>query len=309
MVDATIFYHQIKPGIDCADGSAASWVCHRYLQQQAPPPAIEIVGCAYNEPIPLVDPDWPRAIYIVDFSFPAEVLQAWLATGHQVTLLDHHKTAQQMLGGLLQPRSLEQIVFQRQGNLTLGFDMLECGATITWKYFFPEHPVPLFLQYVRDRDLWLHQLPDTELVHLAYTATGRSFEIYDRYYALGADFVAVAVEYGQSVKQEKDRTIQQVIQRHQVGVIAGYPHIPYVYLQTDEESRYTSDICAELLRLYPQAFFTAACGTNHAWSLRSLPTGADVSRIAQAWGGGGHQTAAGLQTTDSHFFKLNGQPT
>ena len=84
------------------------------------------------------------------------MLNGWQREGKDVIVIDHHKTAMQSLEGL-------------SDAITKRFDMQECGATLAWKTFFPKEPVPVLLQYVRDRDLWLKELPLTEETHIAFS--------------------------------------------------------------------------------------------------------------------------------------------
>jgi uncharacterized protein len=148
-----IIYHQIKEGVDCPDGIAAAWCAHRYLKNIIG--GVDILGCSYQQEPP--DVSKHLCIYIVDFSFPRETIELWLEMGKQISVLDHHKTAQEMIGDVS--------TFSR--HFEFNFDLKESGATIAWKYFNHDREPPAFLQYVRDRDLWNHALPMTEEIHEA----------------------------------------------------------------------------------------------------------------------------------------------
>ena len=65
-------------------------------------------------------------VYILDFSYPRQVMESLLSQHVKVIALDHHKTAQEALLGL-------------RGAL---FDMNRSGAMISWEYFHPEREIP-----------------------------------------------------------------------------------------------------------------------------------------------------------------------
>ncbi len=50
----------------------------------------------------------------------------------------------------------------------LNFDISKCGAVLTWEYFFPDEPVPAFLLYVQDRDLWQWLQPKSKEINEAF---------------------------------------------------------------------------------------------------------------------------------------------
>jgi hypothetical protein len=140
-----VLYHQVKPGTDCPDGIASAWIVSRAIACQ------EIQGCVYQSDPPSVE--GCDRIIVVDFSFPASILEQW-AQNAEVIIIDHHKTALNDLAGL------SERVLQK-------FDLSECGATLTWKHFSPNDPIPAFLKYVKDRDLWNFDLPYSEEIHEA----------------------------------------------------------------------------------------------------------------------------------------------
>ncbi len=285
-----IVYHQVKRGFPCADGSAASWVAYKAY------PNAQICGAVYGEPL-CFTPQSGDHLIIVDFSFPAAEIEKWIEDGVTVTLIDHHKTAQENLGQFL-TLSLEEQV----GENRFVFNMDECGATLTWKYFFPDKPAPEFLNYIRDRDLWKHELPNTAEVHEALGKLGRSFELYDRLEPMRLEeLLAYLVPIGNEALKARQAAVEKAVKRVQFGEVGGYSNIPYVALAPDGSEDYlTSDICAALYRKYPEALFSAALLPGGKWSLRSDSKGnnTDVSTIAKKFGGGGHFNAAGYTTTE-----------
>lgn len=116
-----IIYHQYKPGSDCPDGLAASWIAAKAL------PEAKVIGWVYQTPAP----DFLKSgdsVVCVDFSFPAAVLNQWYSQGIEVIIIDHHESALNNLSGL-------------SDRILLNFDLSECGATLTWRHFFPNQPI------------------------------------------------------------------------------------------------------------------------------------------------------------------------
>lgn len=283
-----VVYHQVKSGVDCADGIASAWVAKKKY------PDAVLYGQTYDEPQNDLS-RFDRIIY-VDFSVPAYFLRQSAGCGIQTIVVDHHKTAQENLHGLLS----EQIEC-----LELNFDIAECGATLTWRRFFPDKPLPKFLEYVRDRDLWEHKLPHTEEIHEAIAniryqkrSSDRKevFEFFDSLESNWEDELPDLIKLGEDLLAPKRKAVAGAAQRVQFGIVAGWGNIPYV-ATAKEEDRLVSDICSVLYKRFPDALFVACFTTDGTWSLRSDKDGndTDVGAIAKSQGGGGHRNASGFK--------------
>lgn len=120
--------------------------------------------CYEQEEIPTIE---SSRIIIVDFSFPSSIIKNWLLKKKEIILIDHHITAWEELHTFS-----NRIIYK--------YDLKECGATLTWKHFFPDKNPPAFLKYIKDRDLWDFLLPETPFVHEAMGYLGRSFTLFDK---------------------------------------------------------------------------------------------------------------------------------
>ena len=76
-----------------------------------------------------------------------------------VTVIDHH---------VGQHTDAQNITKAQNGRVSYVYDESECGATLTWKYFFPHEQEPELLKYVKDTDIW----------HLAYGDTSDQINAY-----------------------------------------------------------------------------------------------------------------------------------
>ena len=130
----------------CPDGFGAALAAWLYFEGQG-----EYLGVSHGkvttlEDLPALE---GRAVYILDFSFEASLMQGIDERAAKLVLLDHHQSAADKLGR-----------FQCRCG-AVHFDMSQSGAMLSWKFFFPEQPVPDLIRYVQDRDLWHWAFPES----------------------------------------------------------------------------------------------------------------------------------------------------
>ncbi len=152
-----VLYH----GRNCPDGFGAALAAWLYYGDKA-----EYVGLDHGD-VQSVD-DLPalagRSVYILDFSFSAEILTAIDERAARLVMLDHHKSAAEKLTGFA----------CRCG--VVHFDMDKSGARLAWEFFHPEKPVPALLQYVEDRDIWKWEFPESAAFLSALDMETQTFE-------------------------------------------------------------------------------------------------------------------------------------
>jgi oligoribonuclease NrnB/cAMP/cGMP phosphodiesterase (DHH superfamily) len=90
-----------------------------------------------------------KNIIIMDVAYKHEVLQEIVSHANSVLFIDHHKTIHDDSQNI------------KADNLEIIYDTNECGASLTWKYFFPKKSLPLFIKYVRDNDIGTWKLHGT----------------------------------------------------------------------------------------------------------------------------------------------------
>ena len=129
-----VIYH----GRNCPDGFAAALAAWRFYRGQAEFLALDHGQITSVDALP---PLADRAVYILDFSFGPELLQAVEARAAQLVLLDHHKSAADTLRG-----------FKCRCGV-VHFDMKKSGARLAWDFFLPEVALPDLVQHVEDRDI------------------------------------------------------------------------------------------------------------------------------------------------------------
>ena len=258
-----------------ADGFGAAWATHKRLGDHHEGSKVHYLPVSYGEPPPEMEPG--SQVYIFDFSFPRETMMQ-LRRDHQeqVTIVDHHETAQADLEGIVPD---------------CHFDISHSGAHLAWTWWFPGETPPLLIDYIEDRDLWKWQLPQSREVSAALGAHPKEFHIWDKLEVaeLANEGAAILRNDRLQVQKITQFSYQQRIMDHMVPVV----NTPVLM----------SEACEALLENNPQADFAGAyfdrreqSRTIRKWSLRSN-TGFDVSQVAKALGGGGHVHAAGFTQT------------
>lgn len=296
MIKVLIVYHQVKPGVDCPDGYASAWVTTQMWKKASFATTIDIIGATYDGEV--VDIDGYDAVQLVDFSYPVEVLNQWAEDypDTAISVIDHHKTAQDALNKV-------------SDKIRTHFDMDECGATLAWKKFNPDVPIPAFLEYVRDRDLWQKKLPYTEEIHEAIGFIGRTFALYDMIEHLTQDqLIQVFAPLGERLLKPKREKVEEIAKGYKLVEFMGYAPVALVHVP-EENERLTSDIGQWVYDHIDVAFVVMAMGHEDkgkmSLSFRSkLGEGADVGEIARKLDGGGHKHASGAVILESRLREL-----
>ena len=142
----TIIYHS-----PCSDGTASLWAAEHFKKID------EKIPCkaGYSPDCNLIN----KNILFVDLCPKIEYLQKLSKNNNNIVILDHHKSAYEMIMNSEIINSLE--------NIYTIFDMNRAGCQITWDYFFPELDRPYFIDYIADRDLWEWKLEDSKEINAA----------------------------------------------------------------------------------------------------------------------------------------------
>jgi len=284
-----IIYHQIKEGVDCPDGITAAAIAHLAN------PDAEIIGDWYNsdrEHLPQLQTG--DELIIVDFSYPAEVLNEWESQGVSLTVIDHHAQQFPMLEGFT-------------GAI---LDANECGATLTWKHFFHGKPMPSVLEHVRRRDIGADDYykaaancRDSKAVTAKLgsnraAARGRGESVIE--YLQG---VLLYDEYAVFEHLEKPGEAMLKAEEETASAIASTAfktQLPDpvgvwcwgVRIENEADNRLVSQIGAAVSQAKGEGSVCWIQTTDGLNSLRS--NGVDISGYAKALGGGGHPQAAGF---------------
>ncbi len=137
-----VLYH----GRNCPDGFAAALAAWLFYEGK-----VEMLGLDHGDiksvtDLPALE---SRAVYILDFSFDADILRGIEERAAKLVMLDHHKSAAEKLTGFA----------CRCG--VVHFDMSKSGARLAWEFFQPDRVVPDLVRFVEDRDIWVWQYPES----------------------------------------------------------------------------------------------------------------------------------------------------
>lgn len=279
-----VIYHA-----NCFDGFGASWVAWLYRGVEA-----QYFAASYGDEPPALPSD--AKVLIVDFSWPREVLLKMKSQVADLLVLDHHKSAQADLEGL---------------DFAV-FDMERSGAGMAMDFFYPawregffnllgsdldnvQYNRAQFVLYLEDRDLWRFHMPRSREVHAALGSYPFEREIWSQL----ADCIGALQTEGHTIIHHMNRIIQNTCE-HVTWRLIGGATVPTV-----NASCYFSETAEALCKKYPDAPFAAywfARSDLVRWGLTTLRPDVDVSAIANQYGGGGHQRAAGFQTLKHTYF-------
>ena len=267
-----VLYH----GRRCPDGFAAALAAWLYYEGRA-----EFVGLDHGD-IRSVD-DLPalagRAVYILDFSFSADILHAIEDRAAKLVLLDHHKSAAEKLTGFA----------CRCG--VVHFDMDQCGARLAWEFFHPATPLPDLVRYIEDRDIWVWRYPESPRFLAALDMEPFDFARWAGIAAFSPEQVASFMARGQAMDEKFSKLAldiaegaQPVIFNGQRGLMVNAPGVFH-------------SLVGEMLSKQSGSFalmWVVAPGGVVKAGLRSQ-RGFDCIALAESMGGGGHAQACGFK--------------
>lgn len=236
-----------------------------------------------------------RRVFLLDFCYSREQMKRIILQSDYTVVLDHHKTAEADLSGILTELLASH---QRSRPDYIVLDMQRSGAGITWDFMNGCHslkgpPRPWLVDYVEDRDLWRWALPNSREVSAYIASVPMTFEAWDELAAMDVKDVA---EQGRGIMRYIDTYGEEACKQARFHTVGGY-WVPTINVSYQNGS----DHVGKLLDKHEGACFAVGYFRrgDGAWqfSLRSRKD-FDVSRVAQGFGGGGHAQAAGFVAKD-----------
>lgn len=276
-----------------SDGRVAGW-CAWKSHVKKDPKNFRYYEVQYGEPFPidvetLTEND---IVYILDFSYSRNILDAVHAKVGYLQVLDHHPTAQKELEGA------EYAIF----------DTTKSGALLAWEFFFGHATPPLIVTLTNDRDLWKFEYPQSRPFEAAVRFNGlcNDFRLWDKL-ATTQGMVGEWVAKGKLIVEIAQRQIQSHINTPGVVTLVdfdGYQTAIFnttIHVSESGEAVYDHpQIDADLSMSYQ---FVE--NGNVVFSLRAAKSAkVDCSHIAWSYGGGGHSRAAGFKLDQPKAFEL-----
>ena len=278
-----ILYH----GHNCPDGFASALAAWLFYEGQA-----EFLGLDHGDVRSVTDlPDVTgRAVYILDFSFSAEILRGIDAQAAKMVMLDHHKSAAEHLTGFA----------CRCG--VVHFDMNKSGSRLAWEFFQHDKPLPDLVRFIEDRDIWTWQYPES-----AGFLAALDMEPFDfAHWATIADFDTAQLQAfmarGQAMDDKFNKLAADIAEGAQPVVFNGQHG-----LMVNAPSVFHS-VVGEMLSAKSGTFALMWCASKGGVlkvGLRSQRN-FDCISLARSMGGGGHAQACGFKMGASQLTDLLG---
>lgn len=275
-----ILYHA-----SCLDGAGARLAAWLKFGDEAKYKAVQ-----YKQPLPSdlngsLD-NSNDEVYILDFSYPKDVLEELKTRVKSLVVLDHHKTAMDDL------KDLDYAIF----------DMNKSGATLAWNYFHADKPVPTLFKFIEDRDLWRFNLDDTrEICAYATMYMNDNIMLYTlmmKVENIDSGIYNEVFNNGSIICLYEDRQIESNVKKAKLTTYKGYKvavlNLTSLISQTGEALYENLDID------FSMTYFITNDG-KVILSFRSKGD-MDVSVLAKELGGGGHKNACGA-VVDLDFLK------
>ena len=251
---------------DCPDGFGGAYAAWKKFGADA-----EYVA-AYDRKNPEVDLTGKEA-YIIDFSYPKEVLLDVEKKAARLVVLDHHIGVKEAVEAVR-----EHI-----------FDNDRSGTGIAWNYFHPDEPLPKMLAHVQDNDLWRFTLPSAKEIAVFLGTIEFDFALWDnlaREFEDGAQFTRIA-ERGKIYSEYFDHACARIIEDADVVELGEYRVFAV------NAPRMFRSALGHMLALKKPPFAIVWGQKHDQWHFSLRGDGSiDLTAIAARYGGSGHRSSA-----------------
>lgn len=242
---------------------------------------VEYYQGVFKQPPPNVK---GKNVLICDFSYDKKTMEKMISDARSLLVIDHHKTARKALRGLPQENKY--------------FDMKHSGASLTWAYFFPNQPLPLFIRYIEDNDIWLKKMENTDAFCNYYYGLPQEFPEYEK--LLDEQEIANVMPLAIAMHKQNEVYIKQALSQATMKFCRFGGE--YYMVASCNTSVLKSEIGNKLLTKYPYCDLSAVFSLRDNvtyYSLRSDDLRTDTTKISSKFGGGGHRNASGMTSENS----------
>ena len=254
-------------------------------------PDVKLIGWDYGQSLPAI-PDEERVI-MVDISFPKENMEELTAFGlSRLTWIDHHISAINEIanGENPEPLGLRDTKF--------------AACELTWKYLFPDQPMPELVRLLGRYDCFGHKGTDEEKKVLVFQYAARASlsnvdECYKALAYLKDENIEQWLNVGDGIysylcteaKQTYARKFEINFDTYKFAIVNEARFNPINFGIDYHADGYEGFACFHYQ--YGKWIF----------SLYNDDGKVDCSEICKSRGGGGHKGAAGFQLTTEEFIK------
>jgi oligoribonuclease NrnB/cAMP/cGMP phosphodiesterase (DHH superfamily) len=265
-----VFYH----GGGCPDGFSGAWAVYKKYGSK------HTRYIPMNHGTPLATTVTGKTVVIVDYVFEAETMQKILTESKAVLVLDHHVKAQAVLEN-----------FPEENKY---FDMHMSGATLAWTFFHPETPVPSFLRYVEDKDIWRWTMKNSKQFSAALNMLPQTFDQWDK---LATDTgVFGLILKGKVILEYQDTLVARIAKQAVARRLKADPSYAVLVVNSPHFASEVGNVLSSREGVDVGFIWTYDHETQSIkGSFRSNSDAVDVNALAGKYGGGGHVRAAGFR--------------
>lgn len=272
MKPISILYHS-----NCQDGFSAAWAAWKKykdtadyfpVEHQVPPPELK-----------------DKVVYLLDFSYKAEVMKKIAKNNKKLIIIDHHITAEKEI------KSLKSSLITNNLQLTTVLDMSRSGSHLAWKYFHPKEPVPKIIKHVEDSDLWQFKKANTKEITMVLSMVPFTFKEWDKFAKKleTKKTLKQIIEKGKNLRDYENAFVQRIASKASAVEFEGHK------VSAVNSPILISEIGGELVKRDPP-FGIIWYQDNSKIKVSLRGNGAiDLTKIAEKYGGGGHKNAAGFK--------------
>ncbi len=270
MMDTLCFHH------NDADGRASAAIVRRALGDH-----VLCYEMDYNHVVvPWNAVEVAGRVVVVDFSLPREQMLR-LADGRELIWIDHHKSALE---------ELADVADRWPGLRRLD----EAACVLTWRYFFPNQPVPRAVVLIGDRDIWRWAEPDTGAFNEALFHRNTHVDNTELWQRLLDDDPALLEELireGRRLREIRLNQTRRLVERFGFEVqFEGYRTLAINVRGNGDLGEHIRSLGYDIAYCYMDQMENGKLLTSVTLYAETV----DVSAIARRFGGGGHAGAAGF---------------
>ncbi len=276
MNETIIIFHS-----NCPDGYGSYWAANKKFGKSAK----YWSACHGDDPPDVEGCD----VYLLDFCYQRDVMETIAKSANKVVVIDHHVSAEKNMVG----------IDKKYNNVELNFDMSHSGAVLSWQYFHPGKPVPVFLKYIEDRDLWKWELADSRLFLAGIGSYSMTLATFDK----AAKNPEIFIKEGNPILRYESIIVEKAVENPSSII---YDNQEFMVLNNCMV-RYTSAIGSLLCSLHEKPAFIWYYDHENNQTVVSIRSNDnisfDASIFASKQGGGGHRNAAGFSVSGMINFK------
>lgn len=283
---------------NCLDGCMSSLIVKKYLQSQnIDLKEVIFFDACYGMDFSLLpDMMFGKYVLVCDFSFDKPLFNKMIgATGGNILVLDHHKTAQKNL------QDEPNIDFEKRIKLKpyVLFDMNHSGAFLTWVYLFGFNDVPKAVLYVEDNDIWTKKLPLTRQFTTSMYDMNFDHDLYEKLF--NDNYLITDVfPKGDGMMLQIDKDLNYLMQSCIPRFIKTSDN-RYYFIACVNSVLHKSELGNNVVKSFKHSnmsmIYSHDMSSNSTYiSFRSIEEKSDTTEVAKFLGGGGHRNASGANS-------------